>query len=139
MENETLKQYIDKLEKEKEKPKHWYDQYSYPSKRYQNIFCKRLINYNNNGYSSGDEEDWFYANEYSRPKKSKSKKNQKVIYVPVNEDEVDLGENNFTDGHDFEDEDDTIDDYEKNGDMVIDDKYLDDEELSNPQTEKQLN
>ena len=57
LENETLKQYIDKLEKEKEKPKHWYDQYSYPSKKYQNIFCKRLINYNNNGYSSGDEED----------------------------------------------------------------------------------
>ena len=81
LENEKLKQYIDKLEKEKEKPKHWYDQYSYPSKKYQNNLRKRHINYNNNGYSSGDEEDGFYANEYSRPKKSKFKKNQEVMYA----------------------------------------------------------
>ena len=82
LENEKLKQYIDKLEKEKEKPKHWYDQYSYPSKKYQNNLRKRHINYNNNGYSSGDEEDGFYPNEYSRPKKSKSKKNQKSNLCP---------------------------------------------------------
>ena len=93
---------------------------------------------NNNGYSSGDEEDGFYANEYSRPKKSKSEKNKKVMYVPVNEDEVDFSESNFTDDHDFQDEDDTIDDDEKNDEMVIDDKYLDDEELSKLQTKKQL-
>ena len=49
--------------------------------------------------------------------------------VPINEDEVDFGKNNFTGGNDFEDEDDAIDDDEKNDEMVIDDKYLDDEEL----------
>ena len=81
-ENEKLKQYIDKLEKEKEKPKHWYDQHSYPSKKYQNNLCKRHINYNNNGYSSSDEEDGFYANDYSRHKKSKSKKNHKSNVCP---------------------------------------------------------
>ena len=62
-------------------------------------------------------------------KNQNQKKNKKVIYVPVNEDEVDFGGNDFTDGHDFEDEDDTVDDDEKNDDMVIDDKYLDDEGL----------
>ena len=63
--------------------------------------------------------------------------NQKVMYIPVNEDEVDFSENDLTDGYDFQDEDDTIDD-EKNDEMVIDNKYVDDEELSKAQTKKQL-
>ena len=108
LENEKLKQYSDKLKKEKEKPKHWYDQYSYSLKNYQNNLRKRHISYNNNGYSSGDEEDGFYPNEYSQPKKLKSKKNQKVMYVPFNEDEVDFSENNFTDKHDLQDEDELL-------------------------------
>ena len=62
----------------------------------------------------------------------------KVMYVPVNEDEVDFGENNFTDSNDFQDEDDTLDDDEKNDEMIIDNKYLDDEELLKPQTKKQF-
>ena len=47
------------------------------------------------------------------------------MYVPVNEDEVDFGENDFTDD-------------DKNDEMVIDYKYLDDEELSKPQTKNNL-
>ena len=82
LENEKLKQYIDKLEREKEKPKHWYDQYSYPLEKYQNNLRKRHINYNNNGHSSSDEEDRFCVNEYSRPKKSKSKKKSKSNVYP---------------------------------------------------------
>ena len=60
------------------------------------------------------------------------------MHVPVNEDEVDFAENDFTDSNNCQHEDDTIDDDEKNHEMIIDDKYLDHEELSKPQTKKQL-
>ena len=56
------------------------------------------------------------------------------MYVPVNEDDVHFGKNDFTDGNDFQNEDGTVDDYEKNDEIIIDNKYLDDEELSKPQT-----
>ena len=36
------------------------------------------------------------------------KTDQEVMYIPVNEDEVDFSENDLTDGYDFQDEDDTI-------------------------------
>ena len=56
------------------------------------------------------------------------------MYVPVNENDVDFGKNDFTDCNDFQNEDGTVDDYEKNDEMIIDNKNLDDEELSKSQT-----
>ena len=60
------------------------------------------------------------------------------MHVLVNEGDVDFSKNDFTDGNDFQDEDGAIDGDEKNDEMIIDDKYLDIEELSKPQTTANL-